>query len=142
MLIKKAQPLIFQLGKKITSKNISDLLQDQSWVPTRASEGSTHILFNVAYPLITRTHFLSVSQLRTLFFNFFLLFVVDQLHEFELGVWKTIFIHLMHILYAQGGTAVQELNWRQVSNCICTSLLLHYNFDRYRKVETFGRGTI
>lgn len=48
----------------------------------------------------------------------------------------------MRILYAQGGTAVQELNWRQVSDSICTSLLLHYNFDRYRKVETFGRGTI
>ena len=70
VLIKKARRLIFQLGKKITSKNISDLLQDQSWVPTRASEGSTHILFNVAYPLITRTHFLSVSQLRTLFLIF------------------------------------------------------------------------
>jgi hypothetical protein len=45
-------------------------------------------------------------------FNFFVLFVVDLLHEFELGVWKAIFTHLMHILFAAGGTAVQELNWR------------------------------
>lgn len=38
--------------------------------------------------------------------------VVDLLHEFELGVWKAIFTHLMHILYAAGGSVVQQLNSR------------------------------
>jgi hypothetical protein len=42
------------------------------------------------------------------------MFVVDLLHEFELGVWKAIFTHLMRILFAAGGTAIQELNWRYV----------------------------
>jgi hypothetical protein len=45
-------------------------------------------------------------------FNLFLMFVVDLLHEFELSVWKAIFTHLMCILFAAGGTAIQELNWR------------------------------
>lgn len=45
-------------------------------------------------------------------FKLFLMFVVDLLHEFELGVWKAIFTHLMRILFAAGGTAIQELNWR------------------------------
>ncbi|KIK73976.1 hypothetical protein PAXRUDRAFT_70393, partial [Paxillus rubicundulus Ve08.2h10] len=45
-------------------------------------------------------------------FNFFLLFIVDLPHKFELRVWKAIFTHLMRILHAAGGTAVQELNWR------------------------------
>jgi hypothetical protein len=45
-------------------------------------------------------------------FNFFSIFVVDLLHEFELGVWKAIFMHLIRILIAHGGTAVQELNRR------------------------------
>ena len=40
------------------------------------------------------------------------MFVVDLLHEFELGVWKAVFTHLMRILYAAGGTIVQQLNYR------------------------------
>lgn len=35
--------------------------------------------------------------------------------EFELGVWKMTFIHLVWILVANGGTSVQELNLRSVS---------------------------
>ena len=31
------------------------------------------------------------------------MFVVDLLHEFELGVWKAVFTHLMRIFYAAGG---------------------------------------
>jgi hypothetical protein len=42
----------------------------------------------------------------------FILFVVDLLHEFELGVWKAIFTHLLRILYAQGGGVIQKLNKR------------------------------
>ena len=42
------------------------------------------------------------QQLAEFAFNFFLLFVVDLLHEFELGVWKTIFTHLTRILQAAG----------------------------------------
>jgi len=33
--------------------------------------------------------------------------VVDLLHEFELGVWKTLFTHLIRLLYAaSGGTDI------------------------------------
>ena len=46
------------------------------------------------------------------FFNFFSLLVVDLLHEFELGVWKAVFTHLMRILFAAGGSVVQQLNFR------------------------------
>jgi hypothetical protein len=40
------------------------------------------------------------------------MFVIDLLHEFELGVWKAIFIHLLRILHAAGGNAIQDLNRR------------------------------
>jgi hypothetical protein len=42
--------------------------------------------------------------------------VVDLLHEFELGVWKAIFTHLLRILYAAapGGQLIAELNQRWV----------------------------
>jgi hypothetical protein len=42
----------------------------------------------------------------------FMMFVIDLLHEFELGVWKAVFIHLLRILFAKGGTAIQDLNKR------------------------------
>lgn len=40
------------------------------------------------------------------------MFVPDLLHEFELGVWKAIFTHLMRILYANGQNSIQQLNER------------------------------
>jgi hypothetical protein len=45
-------------------------------------------------------------------FDFHSMFVVDMLHEFELGVWKAIFTHLLRLLYAQGGNGILELNER------------------------------
>jgi hypothetical protein len=39
--------------------------------------------------------------------------VVDLLHEFELGVWKALFIHLLRILESHGGADVlMELDRR------------------------------
>ncbi len=43
--------------------------------------------------------------------------VVDLLHEFELGVWKSLFIHLIRLLYAAGKGSdrlIMELNARFV----------------------------
>jgi hypothetical protein len=40
--------------------------------------------------------------------------VPDLLHEFELGVWKALFTHLIRVLYAAApnGSLVAELNKR------------------------------
>jgi len=43
-----------------------------------------------------------ISALSQLGLDFFSLFVVDLMHEFELGVWKGVFTHLIWILYTQG----------------------------------------
>ncbi|KAG6809229.1 hypothetical protein H0H92_001089 [Tricholoma furcatifolium] len=56
--------------------------------------------------------------------NFYDLFVVDVLHEIELGVFKAIFTHLIRILYTMGSRGVADLD------------------HRFRKVPTFGRSTI
>ena len=65
------------------------------------------------------------------------------MHEFELGVWKTVFIHLIRMLVSFGGLAVQELNLRYVGisydHILLHKLVLSY---RFRYIETFGRGTI
>ncbi|KIL54623.1 hypothetical protein M378DRAFT_43238, partial [Amanita muscaria Koide BX008] len=52
--------------------------------------------------------------------------VVDLMHEFELGVWKSLFTHLIRVLYAEtpGSTLVNELD------------------SRFRMMPTFGNDTI
>ena len=47
-------------------------------------------------------------------FDHHAMFVVDPMHEFELGVWKAVFTHLIRILYAAspGGRLVAELDRR------------------------------
>ncbi len=52
--------------------------------------------------------------------NAYDLFVPDLLHEFELGVWKATFTHLVRLLIAVGGTAVHDLDER----CAIGSLLI------------------
>jgi len=60
------------------------------------------------------------------------MFVVDLLHEFELGVWKATFTHLLRILYAQGGDGIQTLNKR---------LVLGLTFPQFYIVNSFCSGT-
>ena len=50
--------------------------------------------------------------------------VPDFMHEFELGVWKALFTHLVRILVSHGDGTIQDFN------------------SRYRQVPTFGRSTI
>jgi len=40
--------------------------------------------------------------------------VVDVMHKFELGIWKALFSHIIHILYAvaPGGRLVSLLDER------------------------------
>ncbi|EUC56088.1 hypothetical protein RSOL_158960 [Rhizoctonia solani AG-3 Rhs1AP] len=53
-------------------------------------------------------------------FNIFETFVVDQLHEIELGVWKSLFQHLLRLLHLGGSRNVAKFN------------------ERFRSVPTFG----
>jgi hypothetical protein len=50
-------------------------------------------------------------------FNLHQMLVVDFMHEFELGVWKNLFAHLIRLLYAlpDGKALVTELDRRSVA---------------------------
>lgn len=45
-------------------------------------------------------------------FNVFAALVVDLLHEFELGIWRMLLIHLLRILTALNKDLVHELDKR------------------------------
>ena len=64
------------------------------------------------------------STLAPFGFNFFDMLVQDFMHEFELGIWKALFMHLVHILVSHGDGTIQEFN------------------RQYQQVPTFGRSTI
>ena len=54
--------------------------------------------------------------------------VVDLLHEFELGVWKALFTHLIRVLHAASkrpGALADELNAR------CVRYTSNRNIDQY-----------
>ncbi|KIK33637.1 hypothetical protein CY34DRAFT_18247 [Suillus luteus UH-Slu-Lm8-n1] len=91
------------LGTPVDGMRVKAILNDESLVPTCNA---------------------FLAKLLPHGFNWFHMFVVNKLHEFELGVWKAEFTHLMCILHAAGGDAVQKLN------------------ERYRAMPTFGRETI
>jgi hypothetical protein len=62
--------------------------------------------------------------------------VVDLLHEFELGVWKAVFIHLLRILDCENQT--HRLDQRQVSVKISQTPVLTMallDFVRYPHLE-------
>ncbi|KAJ7330330.1 hypothetical protein DFH08DRAFT_926009 [Mycena albidolilacea] len=100
--VERARSWIYRQAKAIKSVKVEGLLYAKSWVPTKNA----------------------FSSVASYSFGLFTMLVVDFMHEFELGVWKAIFTHLIRILVAHGGDAVQSLN------------------DRYRQVPTFGQATI
>ena len=58
--------------------------------------------------------------------------VVDLLHEFELGVWKSLFTHLIRMLYAAdkgSDTLVMELDARFATAIYSKELLLIKSFS-------------
>ncbi|KAK2467952.1 hypothetical protein APHAL10511_000247 [Amanita phalloides] len=54
--------------------------------------------------------------------NHYSMYVPDLLHKFELRVWKATFVHLMRILYANGGDLIQELNDRNIPTFGCGTI--------------------
>ena len=76
--------------------------------------------------------------------------VVDIMHEMELGVWKALFSHLVHILYAAAPSgklvALLDKRYSQLSlDCGITislwSLTMQY-LNRYRQMPLFSQATI
>jgi hypothetical protein len=49
--------------------------------------------------------------------------VVDLMHEFEQGVWKALFIHLLRMLDSKGGSLINKLDMRHVVYNIIMALI-------------------
>lgn len=106
--VELAQKWLYKNGTAITSVHIDRLLGPKSLVPTRVGLKN----FNHNARVLTLSQNAFSEKLGPHGFDFYSLFVPDLLHEFELGVWKAVFTHLMRLLYACGGDGIQVLNER------------------------------
>ena len=70
--------------------------------------------------------------------------VVDLLHEFEFGVWKALFTHLIRILHAAAphGGLVADLDRWYVNCTVSYQGLINSVTTRFRAMPTFGSSTI
>ncbi|KJA23581.1 hypothetical protein HYPSUDRAFT_101562, partial [Hypholoma sublateritium FD-334 SS-4] len=100
--ISSARDIIYKQNRTVDSNFVDNLLKPESLVPIENA-------FSV--------------QLSRFGFNLFSIFLVDFMHEFEIGVWKKVFIHLLRILQSiDGATNTMD--------------------SRFRAVPTFGRDSI
>ncbi|KAI1791105.1 hypothetical protein LXA43DRAFT_889833 [Ganoderma leucocontextum] len=102
MAVQQARDLIYNDGYVVNSEHVERLLSECS--------------------LIIQNAFM--SRLGKFGFEMKNMLVVDQLHEFELGVWKAIFKQLVRILEAERPDLIHILN------------------ERFRQVPTFAWTTI
>ena len=106
--IQAARRAIFN-GRALSGKAVKNHLDPQSLNPIQVHISSFT-------PFITLILIYSQSafsaRLADFAVNFYDLFAPDIMHEFELGVWKGVFKHLMRLLERQGQSAVEEFNSR------------------------------
>jgi hypothetical protein len=134
--VDRARKRIYEFGDRVNAKRFEDLFGPTSAVPNRVR-------------IMTLRHITIITSFQNAFsqrlfqhgFDFYKMFVPDLMHEFELGVWKSIFTHLMRILYANGGTSIQILNERCSTSFSQIFSILTMKV-RYRQVPTFGHDTI
>ncbi|KIM70496.1 hypothetical protein SCLCIDRAFT_18613 [Scleroderma citrinum Foug A] len=96
-----ARCVIYQLGKPIKGTAVESILKDWSLVPTLNTFAERLSPFN---------------------FDVFSILVVDIMHEFELGVLKSVLKHLIRILYAINPSLVSTVNERY-------SIILPFGID-------------
>ncbi|EIW76332.1 hypothetical protein CONPUDRAFT_15727, partial [Coniophora puteana RWD-64-598 SS2] len=101
--VSRARRMIYRNGYVVNSTAVDDVLKAESYVPTQ--NAFSHALQEFDF---------SVFQMLT----------VDLLHEFELGVWKSLLSHLVRMLYSMGGQKVHEFNnrFRQISPFGCHAI--------------------
>ncbi|KAJ3537255.1 hypothetical protein NM688_g6717 [Phlebia brevispora] len=104
-LVKEARDLIYDSGYVVNSDRVDGLLKSRSLVPTVNAFSAK----------------LSGTGMK---FDFHKMLAPDVLHELELGVWKSVFAHLIRILESVGPHLINELN------------------ARFRQVPVFGENTI
>ena len=106
--IKTVREFIYEKGYAVNSKAVDRVIGSQSMTPAHVSR----IEYLMDVPALITSQSAFISTLAEFGLDFFPLFVVDLMHEFELGVWKAVLTHLIRILYTQGTETIAEFDRR------------------------------
>ena len=109
--VASARRLIYEEQYVVDTPQVEALLKPESLVPTVVCILSREMDFELSYYYYYFQNAFS-ERLSHTGFDFFLMLVVDLLHEFELGVWKAILIHLLRIVSTLKGSMLAELDRR------------------------------
>ena len=108
-LVSASREAIYGQNFDIDSAAVERMLKPQSLVPTSVSICRDNRWFNAHLRPLQNAFSERLSHFDL---NFFLLFVVDLMHEVELGVWRALFVHLLRILEAIDESVLHELDRR------------------------------
>ena len=116
--VKDARQLIYGQNWAVDSKPVQRILQPESLVPTEVSQIYYDYIQVVNIMFLQNAFSHRLSQFG---FNLFSIFLVDFMHEIELGVWRSLFIHLLRILECGIGL-INKLDWQFVWSATMFSL--------------------
>ena len=113
--IEQARKNLYESGYALSGDHVDGYLKEGSMVPTKVGDYNPTSYHR---PESTQNAF---SQVLFKFgFNFFKMLTVDLLHEFELGLWKDLFAHIIRILESLGPEKVQTFNERCDMSLSCS----------------------
>ena len=107
--VSAARRLIYEEQYVVNTPQVETLLKPESLVPTLVCVLRCKVVSKCLTSVVQNAFSEKLSHTG---FNFFLMLVVDLLHEFELGVWKAILIHLLRIVNSLKGPILAELDRR------------------------------
>jgi hypothetical protein len=140
-LVSAARRIIYEKKFQVNSAAVEAMLRNESWVPNVVRKPLHLLVFLLVRLKIESLQNAFSDRLSSYGFNLFKMLLPDLMHEFELGVWRAIFIHLLRILQSVDESLLLELDrrWVEFWDIGC----LEPNFQAsYREIPSFGRDTI
>jgi hypothetical protein len=107
---RSARKIIYESASTVNCSAVENLLQEFSLVPAIVG---VLLIYDSSWSLGLQNAF--SDKLSQFGFSVNQILVVDLMHEFELGVWKAVFIHLLRILDCAGMGLKHELDRRWVA---------------------------
>lgn len=107
--IEGMRKLVFQGKASIGSKRVEKELDFASLIPARVRKYYYKVKLLIIYCQFQSPFSIKLAKFG---FDFYSIFVPDVMHEYDLGLWKAVFQHLVLILYDVGNNAIQDMNRR------------------------------
>lgn len=107
--ITSARRIIYEGQYNVDTPQVEALLKPESLVPTIVRVTLLQNKVDRADVVVENAFSERLGQTG---FDFFLMLVVDLLHEVELGVWKSILVHLFRMVDSLKGALLAEVDRR------------------------------